>query len=63
MSDFGFILVVFLIVVASVGLAVFYIKRETRKMIEAQKEELPLGMIKQDIENLRKKFENGYSKI
>jgi len=63
MSDFVFILIIFLIVVASVGISIFYIKRETKRMIESQKEELPLGMIKQDIEHLRKKFENGYSQM
>ncbi len=63
MSDFVFILIIFLIVVASVGISIFYIKRETKRMIESQKDELPLGMIKQDIEHLRKKFENGYSQM
>lgn len=63
MSDFIFILIVFLIVVAGIGISVFYIKRETRKLKESQKEEAPLGMLKQDIDNLRKKFENGYSQM
>ena len=53
MSDFLFILIVFLIVLAGIGISVFYIKRETKKLKESPKEEVPLGMIKQDIENLR----------
>ncbi|MCD6500745.1 DNA recombination protein RmuC [bacterium] len=63
MSDFIFILIVFLIVIAGIGISVFYIRRETQKLKESQREEMPLGMIKQDIENLRKKFENGYSQM
>ena len=63
MSDFLFILIVFLIVLAGIGISIFYIKRETKKLKDFPKEEAPLGMIKQDIENLRKKFENGYSRM
>ncbi len=63
MSDFTFILIVFLIVIAGVGISILYIKRETKKLTGQQKEELPLGMLKQDIENMRKKFENGYSQM
>ena len=63
MSDFVFILIVFLIVITGVGISILYIKRETRNLKESSKEEMPLGMIKQDIENLRKKFENGYSQM
>jgi DNA recombination protein RmuC len=67
MSDFVFILIVFFIALAGIVISVFYIKRETAKLKESQKEEMPLaaaaGMIKQDIENLRKKFENGYSQM
>lgn len=63
MSDFSFILIVFLIVLAGIGISVFYIKREAKKLRETSKEEMPLGMLKQDIDNLRKKFENGYSQM
>lgn len=63
MSDFLFILIILLIVLAGIGISVFYIKRETKKLKESPKEEIPLGMIKQDIENLRKRFENGYSQM
>jgi len=63
MSDFAFVLIIFLIVLAGVGMSVFYIRKETRKLTEPQKEETPLGMIKQDIENLRKRFETGYSQM
>lgn len=63
MSDFLFILIVFLVVLAGIGISVFYIKRETRKLKESQKEETSFGMIKQEIENLRNRFENGYSQM
>ncbi|OIP75814.1 MAG: hypothetical protein AUK07_00870 [Parcubacteria group bacterium CG2_30_36_21] len=67
MSDFVFILIVFFIALAGIVISIFYIRRETAKLKESQKEEVPLAaaerMIKQDIENLRKKFENGYSKM
>ena len=63
MSDFAFILIVFFIAAAGIIISVFYIKRETERLRKSQKEEMPLGMIKQDIENLRKKFENGYSQM
>lgn len=63
MSDFAFILIVFFIATAGIIISVFYIKRETEKLKKSQKEEMPLGMIKQDIENMRKKFENGYSQM
>lgn len=62
MSDFVFILIIFLIVIVGIGTSVFYIKRETKKL-RGGKEEMPLGMLKQDIDNLRKKFENGYEKM
>ncbi len=63
MSDFVFILIVFLVVLAGIGFAIFYIKRETKKLMESRKEEVPLGMLKQDLESLRKRFENGYSQM
>ncbi|MCD6270715.1 DNA recombination protein RmuC [bacterium] len=64
MSDFVFILIVFLIVVGGVGFSIFYIKKQTSKIKQFQeRDEVPLGMIKQDIERLREKFENGYSKM
>jgi DNA recombination protein RmuC len=63
MSDFLFIFIVFVIVLTGILVALFYIKRETLRLLESGKEEPQIGMIKQDIENLRKKFENGYSQM
>ncbi len=63
MSDFVFILIIFLFVLAEIGVSIFYIRRETKKLKEGKSEEIPLGMIKQDIENLRQRFENGQSQI
>ena len=64
MSDFVFILIVFFASLLGVIFSVLYIKKETKKLKDNyQKEELPLNMIKGDIENLRKRFENGYSQM
>ncbi len=63
MSDFVFILIVVLVVLTGVLISVFYIKRETKNFKEKDETDSPLGMIKQDIESLRQKFENGYSKM
>jgi len=63
MTDFLFILIVFLVVLAGIGISIFYIKKETKKLKESR-DETPLGMmLKQDIEGLKKKFENGYSQM
>ena len=64
MSDLGFILIVFFISLTGIAVSIFFIKRETEKLKQAKKDDAPLvGVIKQDIENLRKKFEDGYSKM
>ena len=63
MTDFLFILIVFLIVIAGIGISIFYIKKETKKLKEDQGETHLGMMLKQDIEGLRKKFENGYSQM
>jgi len=61
MSDIAFILIVFLISLTGIAVSIFFIKRETKQL---KKDDAPLvGIIKQDIENLRKKFEDGYSKM
>ncbi len=68
MSDFVFILIIFLSVLVGISISVFYIKRETQRFLKEQqegqkKEEIPLNLIKQDLESLRKKFEDGYSQM
>jgi len=61
MSDIIFILIVFFISLTGIAVSVFFIKKETK---ELKKDDAPMvGIIKQDIENLRKKFEDGYSKM
>jgi len=61
MSDIIFILIVFFISLTGIAVSVFFIKKETKQF---KKDDAPLvGIIKQDIENLRKKFEDGYSKM
>ena len=63
MSDFVFILIVFSIVIGGVTVSIVYIRKETASLRKNEVEKLPLGMIKEDIENLRRKFENGYSQM
>jgi len=67
MSDFLFILIIFLSVLIGIGISIIYIKKETQRLLKEQgeqkKEEIPFALIKQDLESLRKKFENGYSKM
>ncbi len=64
MTDFSFVLIIFLITATGMAFSVFYIKKETEKMVKTKKEEsFPIGMIKQDIEIMRKKFEDGYSQM
>lgn len=67
MSDFLFILIIFLSVLTGIGISIIYIKRETQRLLkeqgESKKEEIPFTLIKQDLESLRKKFENGYSQM
>ena len=62
MSDLAFILIVFFISLTGIAISIFFIKKETKEF--KKKDDAPLvGIIKQDIENLRKKFEDGYSKM
>jgi len=63
MNDFLFILLIFLIVVGGVVASVFLIRRETRALKEKKEDDLALSMIKQDIEVMRKRFENGYGQM
>ena len=61
MSDIILILILFLVSLTGIAVSVFFIKKETKQL---KKDDAPLvGVIKQDIENLRKKFEDGYSKM
>ena len=63
MNDFLFFLLIFLIVVGGVVASVFLIRRETRALKEKKEDDLALSMIKQDIEVMRKRFENGYGQM
>lgn len=46
-----------------VAASIFYFKKETEKIKESKKDDLALGMIKQDIEAMREKFEIGYNQM
>lgn len=50
MSNFIFILIIFLIVLAGIGFSIFYIRRETKKL---KQDEPSLGLIKQDLKEIR----------
>ena len=63
MNDLLFILIIFLIVAGGVVASVFLIRRETKALREKKEEDLALTMIKQDIEVMRKRFEDGYGQM
>ncbi len=62
MPDFLFILIIFLIVAGGFWLSFLFIKKEMRDL-KGKKEDLALGLIKQDINEMRKRFEAGYSQM
>jgi len=58
MSDFVFILTAAIIVFGGMGLAVFYIKKETKKLAGQENQgETAFGLIKQDLEKIRDEIE------
>jgi len=52
-----------LIVTGGVVASVFLIRRETKALREKKEEDLALSMIKQDIEVMRQRVENGYGRV
>ena len=62
MNSLFLIVVISLIVAGGVAISAFFIRREMRDLKE-KKEDLALGLIKQDIEAMRKKFEDGYGQM
>jgi len=64
MTDLIFLIVavIFSIIVAVIAV-IFYLKRIVREISGRKKEDLALGLIKQDIEAMRKKFEDGYGQM
>ena len=46
-----------------VSVSVFFIRREIKALREKKEDDLALNMIKQDITEMRKKFEDGYGKM
>ena len=63
MNEWFLILIIFLIVAGGVAASVFLIRRETKALREKKEESLALSMIKQDIEVMRKRFEDGYGQM
>lgn len=59
MLDSLFVLIAFLILAAVFTIFFFLIRKEIRELKE-KREDIALTMIKQDIETMRKKFEDGY---
>ena len=52
-----------MIVTGGVVASVFLIRRETKALREKKEEDLALSMIKQDIEVMRQRVENGYGRV
>jgi DNA recombination protein RmuC len=63
MDDFLFILIIFLIVAGGVAISVFLIRRETKSLKEEKETDSALTLIKQDIETMRKRVEDGYGRV
>ncbi|MBU2578916.1 DNA recombination protein RmuC [Patescibacteria group bacterium] len=53
MSDFIFILIVFLIAMGAMGFSIFYIKRETEKLKSDKKDDTSLNLIQQNLEEIK----------
>ena len=64
MTDLIFLIttVIFSVIVVAIAV-IFYLKRIVREISGKKKEDLALGLIKQDIEAMRKKFEDGYGQM
>ena len=62
MSNYLFILIIFLIVAAGVVASVYLIRREL-KLRGRKEEDLALSFLKQDIEALKKSFGDGFSQV
>ncbi|MFC1663644.1 DNA recombination protein RmuC [Patescibacteria group bacterium] len=63
MDDSLLILIMSLIVAGGTIASVFLIKRETKALKEKKEIDPALSLIKKDIDTMRKRFEQGYSKI
>jgi len=53
MSDFIFILIIFLIATGAICFSIFYIKKETEKLKNTQKDDLSFNLIKQGLEEIK----------
>lgn len=62
MADILLILIILFVVIVGAGISIFFFKKETQKLREKEKDPA-LSLIKQDIEAMRKTFENGYGKM
>lgn len=56
MSDFVFISIVFLVVAAGISAVAFYVKRETRRLQQGRGDDTALGLIKQDLAEIRQEI-------
>ncbi len=63
MGDFLFLAIILVIVLGGIGISIFYIRRETRGIKEEKKDEFALNLIKQDIDSMKKRFEDGYNQM
>lgn len=63
MNDYLFIIIIFLIVTGGVVTSAYLIRREIKALREKKEEDLALSIIKQDIEAMRQRVEDGYGRI
>lgn len=62
MSDFVYILIIFLIAISGMGISIFYIRKETAKMRDAKQDEAAFGLIKQDLKEIRDEIKESREK-
>lgn len=59
MSDFVFIFILFLVAMLSIGISIFYIRRETEKARKGDGGDVFLNFIKQDLREIREEIKEG----
>ena len=63
MIDFISILIILIIVAAGVATTAFLVKKELKELKQQQKNDSALNLIKQDLNNLQKKFDSNYQQL
>lgn len=64
MIDLTSILIILVVVIAGVGVAVFFVKKEINKLKqEEEKDNTALNLLKQDLDGMKDKFEKGFNQM